>query len=54
MDIMRTEHVEKYGEKFASHQKSIAKKTGSNVFFAAAKIPTRDELVDETIGKTLV
>jgi len=39
-------HVESYGSKWGTHQKGIAAKTGSNVFFSGAKIPTRDQLVD--------
>lgn len=39
-------HVESYGSKWGTHQKGIAAKTGSNAFFSAAKIPTRDQLAD--------
>ncbi len=40
------DHSSKHGVKWASHQASIAAKTGNNVFFVGAKIPTRKECDD--------
>lgn len=45
---MREEHVQKYGEKFGTHISGIAAKTGNNVFFAGAQIPTRKECDDSS------
>ena len=41
-------HVENYGPQFGTHQSGIASKTGNNVFFAGAKIPTRRECDDSS------
>ena len=48
LDLMREEHVQKYGEKFGTHISGIAAKTGNNVFFAGAQIPTRKECDDSS------
>ena len=46
LDLLHEDHFEQYGKNFSTHFTSIAKKTGSNVFFRNAKIPTRAECHD--------
>ena len=44
-------HSSKHGNKWSSHQAGIAAKTGNNVFFVGAKIPTRNECDDSNSKK---
>lgn len=50
MDPLSKDHIANYGERWGTHHTDVASKTGNNVFFAGAKIPTRQQC-DDTESK---